>query len=192
MKKYIAIVLLCYLGTNCWGQSVESQRDKGVTIGVEQDVLPYVLNGYIATVWLGRDFFRYRLSYAQASSPKFILPENVGSDKVKAFGVSFEYFFKENYQGLWFGPGIGYWTNYIQSQDHIEVKNESVICSFGGGYNISITNWLYCSPWVALHFRVSGNDPISMGDSEYKPSVLTPELSVKLGIKLPAINPKLH
>ncbi len=161
-------------------------RPSTLTIGLEQDILPYVLKGYIITGWIGRDFFRYRMSYAQAETPGFTHNENIHKDRVNAFGLSFEFFFKEKYKGLWFGPGVGYWTNYIQADDGTKGKNESVIFSLGGGYNYYLTRWLYVSPWVAMHFRVSGYDKINIGTTMYTPAIFTPEVSLKMGIKIPS------
>ncbi|MFT5779359.1 MAG: hypothetical protein ACI837_002317 [Crocinitomicaceae bacterium] len=79
-----------------------------ITVGLEQDVLPYALKGFILTGWIGKNKYRNRFSYAQATRPGFILGDDVVEDRVKAFGISFEYFFKDDYTGWWFGPGIGY------------------------------------------------------------------------------------
>lgn len=156
-----------------------------ITFGVEQDVLPYALGGFIATGWIGKNQFRHRFSYAHATSPKLVYGADTKSDAVRAFGISFEYFFKEDFKGWWLGPGVGYWTNLIETNNLQQLRNESVIFTFGGGYNFFITDWLYTSPWIALHTRVSGNETISVGNESYTPAILTPELSVKLGIKLP-------
>lgn len=186
MNKISVTLLLTLIINSSYGQLTNANSNKSIlNIGIEQDVLPYVLKGYIGTVWFGRDKFRYRLSYASASSPKFILADNIEEDRVKAFGISFEYFFKDDYKGLWFGPGVGVWTNYITSKNNFHIKNESMIATIGGGYNMYLTNWLYFSPWVAMHFRVSGNDPVQLIQESYKPAIITPELSLKLGIKLP-------
>ncbi len=185
MKKGIIILLVC-ISHFCMGQgNVEAQPNR-VTLGFEQDILPYVLGGYILTGWTGRDKFRYRFSYAKAHTPKFTHQESTQSDVVQAFGMSFEYFFKDDFEGWWFGPGIGYWTNSIETINLAQGKNESVIFSLGGGYNYPLTHWLYVSPWIALHTRVSGNERIDMGNDTYLPSFITPELSIKVGIKLPA------
>jgi len=184
-QNYILLFLAITICINsCWGQTSTTTIKKGLTLGVEQDILPYVLGGFIATAWMGRDAFRYRFSYAQANNPKFFLAENIKSDQVQAFGMSFEYFFKEDFKGFWIGPGLGHWTNYVLTEQQQEIKNESFIFTLGGGYNYPLTNWLYVSPWVAMHLRTSGNDPISTGIALYQPTIFTPEIALKIGVKL--------
>ncbi|MFT5823793.1 MAG: hypothetical protein ACI8ZM_005056 [Crocinitomix sp.] len=184
MKYYLSILTLL-LSLNLLSQSTDKNKPNPFYFGIEQDVLPYFLKGYILTGWTGRDFMRCRFSYAQATNPKFILADGISYDRVKAFGISFEYFFKENFEGFWLGPGIGYWTNNVTGQLYETGVNESVIFTFGGGYNFRLTNWLYFSPWVAGHTRVSGTAPLSLISTIYKPAIFTPELSIKLGIKFP-------
>ncbi|MCG8575495.1 MAG: hypothetical protein MI810_11470 [Flavobacteriales bacterium] len=183
MRTVLRILLLSLWTTTSFGQS--KSKPAPIHVGIEQDVLPYVLKGYIGTLWIGRYYSRYRVSYAEANSPAFFLADGIAADKVKAFGISFEYFFNENFEGLWLGPGLGHWTNYLENTDGITAKNESFIFSFGGGYNFRLTNWLYTSPWVALHSRVSGNDDFMIGSTNYQPAIFTPELSIKLGVKFP-------
>lgn len=156
-----------------------------MSFGIEQDVLPYFLNGFIFTGWTGRDFSRYRFSYAEATTPGFYLSDGIRADEVKAFGLSFEYFFKENFEGLWFGPGIGFWTNYVESDLGLRWTNQSAIFTLGGGYNIPLGRLVYVSPWVAVHSRVSGIDAVQLGNAQYQPARFTPELSVKIGLKWP-------
>ena len=182
-RNLLVVILMCSI--NLFGQDTKPGQ---LSFGVEQDVLPYVLSGYIVTGWMGRDFVRCRFSYAEAQTPQFMLQTGIGKDKVNAFGISLEYFFKENFEGWWLGPGVGFWTNNLESEDMGQAKNESVIFSFGGGYNYFITRWLYTSPWIALHTRVSGTDLLDVSDASYKPIILTPELSIKLGVKFSKLN----
>jgi hypothetical protein len=165
-------------------QSASDSSRSRFYFGLEQDVLPYILKGFIATGWVGRNHVRCRLSYAEATKPKFVLPENISVDRVHAFGISFEYFTKEKFKGLWVGPGIGLWNNYFKDNGTTEGKYQSLIFTIGSGYNLSITNWLYFSPWVALHTRIGGTNDHKTGMSVYTPAIITPEVSIKLGIKL--------
>ncbi|NRA11595.1 MAG: hypothetical protein HRT57_06550 [Crocinitomicaceae bacterium] len=184
MKSIIVGLFICLYSLSSWSQEDKSESSS-ITFGLEQDVLPYILKGYILTGWIGSNNFRTRFSYAKATNPKFILGEFTSSDVVNAFGISFEYFLKDNFEGLWVGPGIGYWTNNVLFDDGVGFQNESLIFSFGGGYNFRITGWLYASPWIALHSRISGNKTTVLFGNEYSPSTFTPEVSVKLGVKLP-------
>jgi len=191
MKAAVVFFLLIAL------QAVNAQDLKGsprpvsqyvrvlpMRFGLEQDVLPYALKGYIFTGWIGRGFTRQRISYAQASAPAFFRGEGIAADRTIAFGFSQEYFFRQEFQGLWFGPGVGYWKNEVETDLGDRIVNESLIFTLGGGYNYYLTNWLYTSPWVALHSRLSGNTPTAVNGIEYVPLKFTPELSIKLGVVL--------
>lgn len=154
------------------------------TFGLEQDVLPYVLRGFIGTGWIGRDGMRVRFSYAQATQPRFFLGEGIRRDRVEAFGLSMEYFLNGRFERWWLGPGIGFWTDVVDTDGGVRHLHESTIFTMGGGYVLPITRWLYASSWTAVHARVSGNRPVDLVGATYRPAVLTPEVSVKVGIML--------
>src|SRR5581483_10695828 len=113
MRKSVYILFIFYLFSgNCLAQTSNEEANK-TTLGVEQDALPYVLKGYIGTLWMGFDNYRYRISYAQAATPAFTHGKGISKDVVNALGLSFEFFKNKNFKGLWFGPGLGYWSNNI-------------------------------------------------------------------------------
>ncbi|MBL4703357.1 MAG: hypothetical protein JKY54_02490 [Flavobacteriales bacterium] len=91
MIKSYSFILLLIFSSPIWSQDQVENKPAKIVFGLEQDVLPYLLKGYIITGWTGREYFRYRFSYASATTPDFIHAENVNSDQVKAFGISFEY-----------------------------------------------------------------------------------------------------
>jgi hypothetical protein len=154
-------------------------------VGLEQDALPYVLKGFIGTVWFGEKHLRTRVSYAHAYSPKLVLQKDITQEKTIAVGVSSEFFLKENFKGLWFGPGIGYWEQQVKSVNSTAAHRfQSAIFSLGGGYNIYLWRNLYFTPWVAAHFRVTGNGKQDIDGVAYTPMSITPEASVKLGWKI--------
>ena len=93
------------------------------------------------------------------------------------------HFIKDNFKGLWFGPGIGYWVNSFETVNRVKGQNNSFVFSLGGGYNITLWKRLYASPWVALHTRFTGVSEKKYGDSKYVPARFTPEVSFKLGWK---------
>lgn len=182
MGRSIILLLIIIAGLNCFAQPDTTQTNK-TTIGLEQDVLPYVLKGYILTAWAGWENYRYRFSYAKASTPSFTHGKGISSDVVNAVGLSFEFFRNKDFKGLWFGPGLGYWTNNITTAGSDKLSNESVVFSLGGGYNYFLNKYFYISPWVALHTRISGTKNIYVGDYTYTPALFTPEVSFKVGIR---------
>lgn len=177
------VVIIGFL-PSLMAQQNEPNKSINIALGLEQDMLPYILKGYIGTAWIGRNMERVRFSYAVAAAPKFTLNKDIESDVVNAFGISYEYFFKENFNGFWFGPGIGVWTNDVIAKDQQRIIHQSFVFSLGSGYNYPIGKRFYLSPWLALHSRVAGNKPVPVGSTVYKPMIFTPELSVKLGIRV--------
>lgn len=153
-----------------------------IYFGLEQDVLPYVLSGFIITGWAGIKKTRLRLSYAHANSPKFFRKKNIDFEQTRATGLNVEFFFKPEFEGFWVGPGLGYWWNTVKNEETGQVRDfTSAVVSVGGGYNWFIWKGLYISPWLAAHFRLSGNKGFEMGGELYKPMLITPEISLKIG-----------
>jgi hypothetical protein len=179
--KSLTLLLLCiyFSATTVNAQSVSSK----ISIGIEQDILPYVLNGFIGTAWAGKNKFRVRLSYAEADIPPFVLQSGFQKDRTHAVGISAEYFLKDDFKGLWFGPGIGYWNNEATTTNNFKGEVQSWVFSLGGGYNIFLWKGLYTTPWLALHTRIAGNNSRYIDNIKYTPMLFTPEVSVKLGWK---------
>lgn len=184
MLFVIGMMAGAFVPQRATAQAATPAAKSSITFGLEQDVLPYILKGYILTGWTGRDRMRIRFSYAKSTLPGLVMADHLEEDRVNAFGISAEYFLKDYFEGLWFGPGIGHWTNKVKAKSGETLTHESMIFSFGGGYNLRLKPWLYCSPWLALHSRVSGTDAVPLGAGEYRPMVFTPEVSFKLGVKL--------
>ena len=159
-----------------------AQEDRTMAFGIEQDVLPYILKGYFGSLWYGNYKWRLRGSYAVSQVPNFG-NESLNSDRVQAAGLSFEMFFKEQYKGWWFGPGIGYWRNNIKFNSGQETINESIVLTIGGGYNWVFWKGFYISPWMAMHFRTTGFSDINILNESYSPWPVTPEVSLKVGYR---------
>ena len=166
-------------------QKLYAQNPNGETaIGIEQDVLPYFLKGFIGTVWVGQNKTRVRFAYAHATSPDLFLPDGLTNNQTRAFGFGMEQFFKPDFKGFWLGPNIGYWHQFITESETGTVKKwESFILSVGAGYNWYVYKGLYLSPWLAAHFRVSGNKEFMVGSTPYTPWLVTPEVSIKIGYR---------
>ncbi|MCP4439527.1 MAG: hypothetical protein GY810_11345 [Aureispira sp.] len=185
-NRFLLTILSFLIFTNAsFGQddsnSSRSSYNK-IYFGIEQDVLPYILSGFIVTGWAGIKKTRIRASYAHANSPKFFRKKNIDFEQTRATGLNVEFFFKSEFEGFWVGPGLGYWWNRVKNDAEVQVRDfSSVVLSVGGGYNWFIWKGLYISPWVAGHFRLTGNKGFEMGGELYKPMLITPEVSLKIG-----------
>ena len=187
----IILILLCSTGM-LLGQEQSSDKpiDQRVIVGIEQDVLPYFLQGWFASAWLGYQKVRIRCAYAQSNIPAFMRSQGFQKDRVSAFGIGFEFFPQGDFKGWWVGPGLGHWTHELQTETGETHWHESFIFSLGGGYVFNITKWLYVSSWTAAHCRISGNRPIDYGGYTYRPLVVTPEVSIKVGVRFPVAKEK--
>jgi hypothetical protein len=162
-------------------QDVKKEVNSRIHVGLEQDILPYVLGGFIGTGWIGKKHVRVRVSYAEANTPKLVIQDEIKKDRTNAVGISAEYFSKEKFKGLWFGPGIGYWKNEVVTSNNQTAFVKSWVFSLGGGYIIFLWKGLYTTPWLALHARIAGNKSRYIDAVKYKPMLFTPEASLKLG-----------
>ena len=152
------------------------------TIGTELDLLPYISGGYYVSLWYGKGHLRYRGVYANTTVPSFAVPNGFSNHELWAAAFIVDYFFKENFEGWWVAAGYEYWDNQIQTESgsHKLFYNNNVM-TVGGGFVWKFAGNFYINPWAAGHILVTGTGPFEMGDQTYKPSVFTPEVSLKVG-----------
>ncbi|MBL4624039.1 MAG: hypothetical protein JKY42_02690 [Flavobacteriales bacterium] len=176
MKRSLSLLLITTLASPGFCRQ-DSVSKLNFNFGLEQDILPYVFKGYFLSGWVGANKLRVRASFATSEIPGFYLTEGIKSDEVMAGGISIECFFKEGFNGVWFGPGMGYWVNSYKTMDQASGQNNSFVFSLGGGYNFTIWKRLYASRWLAMHTRVSGARKVKYGEYQYIPARFTPEVS---------------
>lgn len=168
------------------GEDISEKKESTGTVseafGLEVDVTPFILKGYMGTAWIGVEKFRLRVSYAESVLPQFIVDDDVSQESLTVFAVNTEIFYNQSFDGFWFGPGLGIWNSkYRFNGVEEDSTNRSFVFTFGAGYNKYLWKNLYVAPWAALHTRFTGMDPRFRGRQEYSPMRFTPEISVKLG-----------
>jgi hypothetical protein len=183
--NYLLPIILLLMSIQC---SFAQEEDLPSTyhplnFGLEQDPVPYLNKGYILTAWLGMQHTRARVSYAKVQQPPFMLRHDILSEEISATQLSIEFFFKEDFKGLWLGPSIGYWWNRVQTSSGFLHDYPSVLFSVVGGYQIYLFKGLYISPYFAGHLRLTGMRDVEVGSLDYRPHLLLPELSLKVGYK---------
>ncbi len=203
MKRLSLLIIFTLSTIGIFSQEHDDKKDEGQRIcspgfgcsyfAIEQDVLPYVFNGYMVSVLHGSGATRKRLSFTKFNIPRFYLDDALKTNKISVLSLNYEIFLErfKCHRGLWIGPGIGYWSNRILTNDGIQSKNNSVVLTAGVGYNLLLHRFkprsffysLYLSPWVAGHFRVTGTESIEIGNYTYQPRIFTPEVSVKIGFE---------
>ena len=182
MAKYSLFLLFALLSINLFGQQGPTNK---INVGIEQDVLPYVTGGYFAGIWVGRDHVRARLITAKVNKPDFIIKEGFTNNKVKAYALLLDYFPKKGWSGWWAGMGLVYWKNSIQTDQKINTAHyKNWLINGSVGYNYKLYKHLYVSPWAGMHIKVGGDKNVVVDNKIFKPALLNPEASIKLGLFL--------
>jgi hypothetical protein len=151
-------------------------------IGFELDALPYITGGYYGSVWVGHNHFRYRGILTKLTTPEFVLEEGFTNNKITAYTFIADYFFKPDFEKWWVGAGVEYWEGSIQTKIKAETANyTSTIATAGGGYVWKFYKNFYLNPWAAVHLRIAGDNDVKVDEKVFKPSRITPEVSLKLG-----------
>ncbi|MBK7867089.1 MAG: hypothetical protein IPJ75_08930 [Ignavibacteriales bacterium] len=152
------------------------------TFGTELDLLPYLSNGYYLSAWYGIDRFRIRGVYTKTNIPGFLLKDGFKENKLTVYAAIVDYFFNDNFEGAWLGVGAEIWDSEIENEKEIgKAAYNNKIFTVGGGYIWKFYNNFYVNPWAAIHYVLSGETQIRLGNSIHKPGILTPEVSIKLG-----------
>jgi len=152
------------------------------TFGAELDILPYIMGGYHVSLWYGKDNLRYRGVYTHANIPSFATPTGFKDHQLWSASFVVDYFFKENFEGWWVSAGYAYWNNQIQDEKATQkLYYTNNVMSFGAGYVWKFAGNFYISPWGGANILITNLGPFELGGSEYTPSGIVPELSLKIG-----------
>jgi len=154
-----------------------------ICFGIEQDILPYFLKGFTLSGWAGMQHTRLRYNYAQANTPSFWKRDGILKERITASTLSVDFFLKDNFKGFWAGSAFGYWQTAIETKQGDKIAFPGIVFSVGAGYNWYFFKGFYLSPYFAGHLRISGTRNIELGTLQYRPSLMFPELSLKLGCR---------
>jgi hypothetical protein len=150
--------------------------------GTEQDVLPWVLKGYFANAWIGKEHVRVRVLTAYVQKPDFLLPSDFKNNHVRAYAIVADYFLRTEWKGPWLGVGVVRWENSIQNQDETVTRHfNNWLLNGSAGYHWKLSDRFYFGPWAGLHLRVSGPSDIMVAGKKYDIPMLNPEASLKVG-----------
>ncbi len=155
MRNIIATVIFIFVTTPGICQI------KTKTIGFEIDALPYITGGYYGSVWIGNNHMRYRAIITKVNTPKFMLKDGFTENKIQAYTLIADYFFKPNFQNWWVGAGFEYWRGQIQTDAKWSVsKYDNAIFTTGGGYVWTFYKNFYLNPWAGIHLRFAGDNSV--------------------------------
>ena len=183
MKKNIIAILIFI--TSVFTTTTLQANDKETKewmVGTELDLVPYINDGYYASVVAGYDHWRARFVLTDITTPDFVTQKNFNDNQLKVNAYIIDYYFKKGFHGWWIGPGFEIWQgNVTEESSKIRKSYKTFIFTLGGGYTFRFNDHFYLNPWAALHIPVGGDRKIQFINETFKINA-TPEASVKIGI----------
>lgn len=180
MSKYsFFAVIFCSVILCSQNSLAQSPR---LSIGLEQDFLPYATGGYYAAAWVGKSHVRARALVAHVHKPSFIVPSGFTNNVVTAYALLGDYFLKPDFSGWSIGGGLVLWNSSIQSNlQQSTVSYNNTLLNGSLSYTWKFHKNFYLSPWAGLHLKIAGADHVTVDGSSFATPLFTPEASVKVG-----------
>jgi len=164
------------------GAQSPSPTPPPVRVGVELDLLPYMLGGAYGSAWLGREHWRARAVLTRTQLPGALVDDGFRDHSMTAYTALVDYFPDARLRGWWIGAGFEYWKNRVSRDDGTATARwSSPIGTIGGGYVKPVWRRLYVNPWAAAHLTLDRKSSIDVGGTSYRVRRLTGEASLKLG-----------
>lgn len=172
------MILLLMLGLNFTALS----QNRSWQIGLEQDLLPYLTQGYFIGGWAGKDHVRVRALTAHVHKPEWITPEGFTNNQVTAYALLGDYFLKDDWSGWWLGAGVVYWDSSIQRTSGGNTTfYENWMINGSLGYQWKFYKNFYLCPWAGLHMLIGGQKDVTVDGASFTTPLFTPEASLKVG-----------
>jgi hypothetical protein len=180
---FLNTIVFVLLSSTMWGQQLYTNPLRiRQTLGTELDLLPYISGGYYVSAWYGIDQFRFRAILTKTTVPEFVLADGYTDNKLDVYAFIADYFFKKNFEGFWIGTGLESWDAQIKYEAENQTASyNNTVFTLGGGYVWKFYENFYLNPWVAFHYIIAGDKEVRVGGNSFKPNVLTPEASIKVG-----------
>jgi hypothetical protein len=157
-------------------------QSTSLSIGLEQDFLPYATGGYYFGAWAGKSHLRGRALIAHVNKPSFVVPNGFTNNVVTAYAILGDYFLKTNWTGWYIGGGLVLWNSSIQSNQQLSTASyQNMLLNGSVGYNWKFYKNFYLSPWAGMHLRVGGAETVTVDGASFSAPLLTPEASLKIG-----------
>ncbi len=177
----IFTVVLLFSCSICLSQKRETSYL--TAIGFELDVLPYIMGGYYGSVWYGYGPVRGRFIVANSNVPSFFIPAGFKNNNLQVYALIGDYFIQSSsFEKLWVGFGVEYWDGTIVSEStEVSADYKNYVITIGLGYVWKFWDNFYLNPWFGMHLIAAGDTSVPVGNEEFKPPVIIPEISLKLG-----------
>jgi hypothetical protein len=184
MMFYRWILLLAVIFLTTFQVHAQRRMSKNYpAIGLEIDVLPYLSGGYYGSIWYGYGQVRGRAIMANTNAPQFFIPTGFKDNNLMIYSIIGDYFIQStDFKGLWIAAGAEYWDASIVSETSEEqAEYVNYVITLGLGYIWKFYQNFYLNPWFGLHIIAAGDTSVPVGNEQFKPPTITPEISLKLG-----------
>ncbi len=181
-KITLSVILLLFLVS--FEAHPQSRRTRSyIGIGVEADPVPFLTGGYFGSAWYGYGRLRGRLIVANRIVPRIFIPSGFSNNKVQQYSVHGDYFLQNNnFEALWISLGAEFNDGSVEYESTGETAEyTNYVINLGIGYNWKFYRDFYLNPWFGLHGIAAGDTKVQVGDEEFNPPTITPELTLKIG-----------
>ncbi len=188
--KIFYVFTFVFFGMSAMAQNADSTAVKtepfkisdSQTFGIELDMVPYFTGGYHVSLWYGKDHLRYRGVYSFTNVSVWATPNGFKDHQLWKVAFEVDYFFKENFEGWWIDAGYQYWNSQIQDEEATQkLFYTNNVMTFGAGYVWKFASNFYLNPGASANILITNLGPFQLGGKTYTPSIITPEISLKLG-----------
>ncbi len=181
-KFAFTVILVCF-GSLAFAQT-STQKNNSIkisTIGIEADVVPYILGGYHGSIWYGYKHLRFRGVYVNGTID-FGLSNGFEKNKIQVGAVIIDYFFKNNWKKHFLSTGLEYLDGNISNKYSSKSADyNTVLFTAGGGYVFKIYKNFYVAPHVAFTLRIAGDKTVEIDGYKQDTPFFQPEGGLRLG-----------
>ena len=157
--------------------------DKNWMIGSEIDLLPFLNDGYYASVIGGVGKLRARLVRTELTVPSVVTDDAFTDDDREVDAVIVDIYLEPDFVGWWIGPGLERWTGSVTEEaTGLRQSYRTDVFTIGGGYTWRFSESFYLNPWAAVHLPIGGDRDVAFVNETFEIDP-TPEVSVKLGVR---------
>lgn len=178
MKRYTTLATVALLALTFCAHAEEPRK---WTVGTELDLMPFLNDGYYASVIAGYDHWRARFVLTEITTPDFVTQSGFEDNDLSVRAYIVDYYFSPGFTGWWVGPGIEEWNGDVTEEDTGERKSYSTtILTLGGGYTFRFSKHFYLNPWAAVHIPIGGDREVEFAKEDFSIDAMY-EAPVKIG-----------
>ena len=176
--KYTSSIKDLVQGNVSWkGQS------ERLTFGCHFNLLPFILKGHDASIWLGKGHMRVRAGTYALNTPAAFWNDNFSNAKIEmAQELSVDYFFFHGFQGFYISNGINYYRGSVgHEKESVRGYHYNYSYVLGVGYNLSISKHFSVSTKAFGNLILYGDRQFMVGTRPAYLDAMAPGFSIGIG-----------